>query len=97
MLTLFTSMNCTVRGQPSKSTPEMFTSRAPFQKVRKPTFSVSFTDLPGWDMLSPHLTTGRSVLFGWLEMATLAALTATPEEMTCTPESRYNRTVQFTR
>ena len=97
MLTLSTSMNCTVRGQPSKSTPEMLTSRAPFQKVRKPTSSVTFTDLPGWDMLSPHLTTGRSVLFGWLERATLVALTATPEEMTCTPESRYNRKVQLPR
>ena len=97
MLTLFTSMNCTVRGQPTKSTPEMLTSRAPFQKVRKPTASVSFTASPGWDMLSPHLTTGRRLLLGWLEMATLAALTTTPEEMTCTPGSRYNWTVQLWR
>ena len=97
MLTLSTSMNCTVRGQPSNSTPEMLTSRAPFQKVRKPMSSVSFTDSPGWDMLPPHLTKGRSVLFGWLERATIAALTATPEEMTCTPGSRYNRTVQLPR
>ena len=41
--------------------------------------------------IPPHLITGRSMMFGWHEKATLALLTAMLEEKKCTPESRYNR------